>query len=159
MLKIRIANKEDGLLYYEWANEKAVRRQSINSGVISMNDHLKWFNERISDSECEMLIFENENQVSTGQIRLQKKDDETYLIGISVDILERGKGLSYKMLEMASDYFFNLFPLKKIIAIIKQDNVPSIKSFKKAGYIYKAGKVVKGIKCNIYTKENINANS
>ena len=159
MLKFRKANNEDGLLYYGWANEKAVRRQSINSNVISLNDHLKWFNERILDPECEMLVFENEHQLPAGQIRLQKEDDENYLIGLSVDSLARGKGLSSKMLKMASDYFFNLFPSKKIIAFIKEDNIPSIKSFKKAGYLDTGEKVVKGIKCYTYTKENIDANS
>ena len=157
MLKIRRAKREDALLYYEWANEQFVRKQSFSSEIISLDDHVKWFKKRVTDTECIMLIFENE--LPAGQIRLQKEDEETYLIGISVDILARGKGISSKMLEMASDYFFNLFPFKKIIAFIKEDNLPSLYSFEKAGYIKQEKKVVKGIRCYKYTKENTNANS
>ena len=159
MLKIRRANKKDALLYYEWANEEAVRKQSFSTAIISLDDHIEWFEKKIIDPECIMLIFENELGLPAGQIRLQKEDEETYMIGISVDILSRGKGLATNMFKMASDYLFSLFPQKKIVALIKEDNYPSIKSLENAGYTHPLNIIFRGIKCIEYTKENTNANS
>lgn len=159
MLNLRKANTEDAQLYFDWANEEVVRLQSFNSEKISLEDHIKWFKSKIADTDCIMLMFEDENKKPAGQVRFQKENEEIYVVGISVDIFFRGKGLGIEMLKTASNYFFELFPSKKINAFIKQENIASINSFEKAGYNNPESVLVKGILSLKYTKENNNANS
>jgi len=159
MLSVRKAEQSDALLYYEWANEKAVRRQSFNSEKITLEEHVQWFEKKITDSTCIMLIFENKERQPVGQVRFQQENEEVYVVGISVDAAFRGKGLAPQILIMASEYFFSVHPLKKIHAFIKQDNMASVHSFEKAGYANPKLTEVNGIKSFIYTKENANANS
>lgn len=159
MLRLRKANNADALLYYEWANEETVRRESFNSELITLEEHTEWFEKKITDPECMMLIFEDKNSIPAGQVRLQKVTENEYVIGISVDISYRGKGFAVRMLTMASDYFFEIFPQKKINAFIKIHNTASVNAFEKAGFINPRIAEQKGIACFMYTKENGNANS
>ncbi len=152
MLSYRKAAKEDVMLYYKWTNEESVRKQSFNSETISIEDHIKWFEKKIEDADCIMLLFEDEEKQPAGQIRLQEEDAYTYVIGISVDAAQRGKGYASQMLRIASDYFFNLYPSKKIHAYIKQDNFASIHAFEKAGYTDPEKLVIKGINSFKYLK-------
>lgn len=159
MLKARKARNADAFMYYEWANEENVRQQSFSSKKISLEDHIKWFEGKLADPKCIMLVFENEDSIPAGQVRLQKESEDAFVLGISVDIIFRGKGLAVEMLTKTSNYFFDSFPKKKIYAFIKKKNIASVNSFEKAGYINPEQAIQNGIACLKYTKENQNANS
>ena len=47
MLVIRLANEDDLLTYFEWANDKDVRANAINQDPILLEIHTKWFLSRI----------------------------------------------------------------------------------------------------------------
>lgn len=152
MLKYRNAVIGDAMLYHKWANDKEVRSSSFNSDEISIGDHIKWFEEKIRDPQCIMLLFEGENNMPAGQVRLQAENHDCYVIGISVVAAFRGKGYASKMLTAASEYFFSLHPNGKIHAYIKQDNFASIRAFENAGYRDPVIENVNGINSYRYTK-------
>lgn len=152
MLKHRKATIGDALLYHKWANEKEVRSSSFQSGEISLEDHMKWFEKKISDPACIMLLFEGDDQMPAGQVRLQAEEEDSYVIGISVDAAHRGKGYASAMLLAASEYFFGLHPQGKIHAYIKQDNFASVRAFENAGYSNPVSLQVNGINSYRYTK-------
>ena len=158
MLTCRKAEEADVLLYYEWTNDAEVRKQSFQSGEISLEDHKDWFYKKIHDDNCLMLLFENENKEAIGQVRFQKEDNEGYVIGISVAAASRNKGFAAKLLLMASDYFLQQFPAQKIYAYIKETNTGSVRSFKNAGFIFSNELIIAGNKSVLYTKTNNNEN-
>lgn len=159
MSHIRKATNKDALLYFNWANETEVRKQSFNSQLITFTDHTTWFEKKLADKQCIMLIVEDEANSPIGQIRFQQEEEDAYTIGISIDKVWRGKKMALEMLSLSANYFFNIYSAKKIYAFIKEDNIASISSFEKAGYINREIVFVKGYKSFRYTKENKNANS
>lgn len=134
MLTFREANECDAQLYFDWANDPSVREQSFNSNLIDFEDHKKWFESKINDCSCLMIIFQNEKKLNIGQIRVQKENNKEALIGISIASDFRGKGYAKDMLQIASDYFLDSNPNFQINAFIKETNLSSKHAFEKAGF-------------------------
>ncbi|MCW3077280.1 MAG: hypothetical protein JWO32_1889 [Bacteroidetes bacterium] len=96
---------------------------------------MTWFRKKIKDNSCCFLILKYQNQ-KAGTVRIEIKENEN-IVGITVAPEFRGKKLAPLFLQKASDYFFKKHPGTNITAYIKIENTPSIKSFEKAGYIFK----------------------
>lgn len=131
-LKYRMARREDAALYFNWANDELVRKNSYSQSAILMQDHNTWFDRKLSSEYCFFYLFFLAGN-AVGQVRIEKSDCER-IIGISVDEDFRGKGLAKRMLVMATDDFFSKFPNEQIHAYIKEHNIPSLKTFKQAGF-------------------------
>ena len=83
MLTFRKAEAKDMMLYFEWVNEKLVRSQSFSTKPISLDDHKKWFFNKIKDQNTIMLVFSNGvNKI--GQIRIENTLKKAK-IGISIE--------------------------------------------------------------------------
>lgn len=154
MLTYRIANESDLMLYFEWANDIEVREQSFNENIISLEEHTKWFFEKINDINSVLLVFENELHQPVGQTRFQVINDTENVIGISVSKEHRGYGYASQILIQSSDYFLKKYPNRKIIAYIKETNIASINSFNKAGFIFIDNLVYLDHKAVMYIKKN-----
>lgn len=137
MLTFREANENDTQLYFDWANDPVVREQSYNSNPINFENHKKWFESKINDCSCLMIIFQNEKKLNIGQIRIQKENNKEALIGISIASDFRGKGYAKDMLQIASDFFLKSNPNFLINAFIKETNLSSKYAFEKAGFEFK----------------------
>jgi RimJ/RimL family protein N-acetyltransferase len=159
MLSFRKATQADMMLYLEWANDEEVRKQSYQTGRISLEDHAEWFLKKINDSNCLMLLFENEAKVPVGQVRFQKENEKVYVIGISVAKEFRGKGLAGAILVMASDHFFEIFPENSIYAYIKLTNTESVRSFVRAGFVFANNVMIENSESVLYIKYKKNADS
>lgn len=134
MLTFRKAILEDTEIYFDWANDSIVREQSFNSNRIDFENHKKWFESKLNDDSCMLLIFSDYEDLNIGQIRIQKEDENEAIIGISIAAEFRGKGYAKDMLQMASDYFFESNPNCIIKAFVKERNLSSKSSFEKAGF-------------------------
>lgn len=134
MLSFRKATLADTKLYFEWANDSSVREQSYNSNTIDFKSHKKWFESKLEDDSCMLLLFQNDKKLNVGQIRIQKENENEALIGISIAAEHRGKGLAKEMLLMASDYFLEKNKGYLINAYIKEQNRSSKQAFEKAGF-------------------------
>ena len=133
MLKFRKATISDMDIYFNWANEEEVRKNSYQSNSISFENHVKWFENKLISPQTLLLIFEDEKNNAIGQVRIET-ENEASIVGISIDSAHRGKGYAIEMLKQASAYYFSLYPKNYIIAYIKKDNFASYKAFVSAGY-------------------------
>ncbi|CAN1543305.1 RimL Acetyltransferases, including N-acetylases of ribosomal proteins [Flavobacteriaceae bacterium] len=148
MLSFRKATLADTKLYFDWANDSDVREQSYNSTAIDFENHKKWFESKVEDDSCMLLIFQNEEKLNIGQIRIQKENEEEALIGISIASEYRGKGLAKEILLLASDYFLENNKGYLINAYIKEQNKSSKQAFEKAGFEFK--NIIKYENCNSF---------
>lgn len=133
-MKFRFATLNDSILCYNWANDPHVRKLSFNSNLINYQDHLAWFQMKILNPKNSFYIFENENGENVGLVRCELEDNSKATIGIIIDNTFRGKGLSSKMIQIASSEFLNKNHGVTIFAYILKDNLTSFKSFLKAGF-------------------------
>lgn len=129
----RKAKLSDLDLYFEWTNDPATRSNSFNTQEVDYQEHTNWFSRKVEDKKALLLVFENEENIPIGQIRIEQKTDEN-IIGISIDKNFRGLGLAVPMLTSACEVFFTEFQEKNIHAYIKKTNLASLNSFKKAGF-------------------------
>jgi RimJ/RimL family protein N-acetyltransferase len=153
MLSYRKPDESDSLLYFHWANDLNVRKQSFDSKLINLENHKQWFSAKIKDETCLMLIFQNEEKCDIGQIRIQKENKNEALIGISIDEEYRGKGYAVEMLQISIKYFFEEHKNFIIKALIKKENSNSKYTFEKAGFEYESEVIHENIESLLYTKK------
>jgi UDP-2,4-diacetamido-2,4,6-trideoxy-beta-L-altropyranose hydrolase len=146
-LNYRLANIEDLELLFEWANEPTVRNNSLNSAPISMLEHTSWFNKKLKDDNCYILILETENS-PIGYVRFEV-DDFNITTSILVNKNNRGKGYSLEMLNTGLLFIRNIYPNHTIKAEVKDKNTASLKIFQKANF-----KIINKIS-NVYQLELI----
>ncbi|WP_264553428.1 GNAT family N-acetyltransferase [Flavobacterium sp. N2038] len=156
MLNFRHAILDDLELFFKWANDPFVRDNSYNSTIIEFKDHEKWFKAKLNDESCLILVFENENNLEVGQIRIQKENNQQALIGISIDSMHRGKSYSKEMLNIGTDYFLRSNPNFVINAFIKEKNLNSKYAFEKSGFIFQKMLSYENFNSFHYTKKNEN---
>ena len=152
-ISFRKANDSDMMLYFNWANDSSVRENSYQSNSISIENHQSWFFNKIKDSNCQMLVFENHLHQAIGQVRIQINMDKSANIGISNDCQHRGKGYAAPMIAKATDLFLKENPQIIVSAYIKIDNQASTKAFEKAGFVLDKALKYEDIMSNHYIKK------
>lgn len=131
-LVYRMANETDLMQYFNWANDESVRLNSFSNEVISLENHTKWFSQKIKSETCFMYVFILNGEF-IGQVRIDKSNTET-VIGISVDEKFRGKSLATEMLRQSTNNYLLAHKKEWISAYIKTENIASVNAFKKAGF-------------------------
>ncbi|MEM6298312.1 MAG: UDP-2,4-diacetamido-2,4,6-trideoxy-beta-L-altropyranose hydrolase [Bacteroidota bacterium] len=124
-LQKRLAQPEDMQLYFDWANDPAVRENSLNSEAIPWDSHQEWFLRKLQSPTVQFFLFEFDDQ-KVGQVRIEE-DDAAYWINYSVSANQRGKGWCFAMVK-ATVQELKGRPIK---AYVKVENQASIRIFEK----------------------------
>ena len=138
-IKLRKARLDDSKLIYEWRNNKLTREMSLNSNLISWESHCKWFRGALKRKDIVLMIcIDAENhQANIAMVRLDidsNRNSGTVSINLSPNY--RGKSLGSECLNAFIDYLDASYKdIIKIRAIIKEENIASIKAFEKAGFL------------------------
>mgnify|MGYP003616178143 CR=1 FL=1 len=149
-ISFRKVSMDDMMLVYEWATEKGARENSFFSKEISIEEHKSWFKNKVEDKDSQMLIAMLENK-PIALVRYDKIENNL-TVGINIDKKYRGKSLGVDLLVKSREELEKEFVLP-ILAYIKKENIASIKTFEKAGYIYFTESEVNGQKCLVYKYE------
>ena len=130
-LSVRLAKSDDCVEFFNWANDPAVREQSLSTSTIQWPDHKKWFAEKISSSSSEMYVLEASG-LPVGQVRFDLIGDCAE-IDYSLDKITRGRGWSPTLLEKSIEGFRRRksIPLR---AVVKNSNGPSRSALFKVGF-------------------------
>ena len=114
-VSIRNAEKKDSLLLFNWFNEVDSLKFKIKTQKsINIENHNKWFDERLIDIKTYIWIIEDKNNNSIGQIRFQKLDEEFYDIDIYIVRENRKMGIASKALSLAENKA-GVKPLRAIV--------------------------------------------
>lgn len=152
-LSIRKAHEQDIHLLFEWANEPLTRANSISQAVIFWEDHQPWFLRKLKDPNCFLYISEYQSQ-PVGMLRMDCRD-LIATISYSIDKKQRGKGLGSKTLEAGIKQFLKegSHIVTTIQALVKPDNLASVKTFEKLGFLRKEDQELKGVKLCVYERQ------
>ena len=132
-LVLRKAVNDDKELLLAWANEKTVRKWSfVNDDLISVDDHLIWFNKIMSDRNVHLYILEK-NHVPCGQVRVELINNNA-IIHYSIGYDFRRKNLGTKMLIMVIKIICSKMDAREIHAFTIPSNIASNKSLLNAGF-------------------------
>jgi RimJ/RimL family protein N-acetyltransferase len=145
-LKIKNTTDEDMELYWIWANDKQVRNNALNKEQIPWENHVKWFQSKLSDKNCSLyLIFIDKKPI--GQVRFEKEGDYAR-IDYSIASQFRGKKLGKKILRLAIHEYQKNNTIK-ILGEVLPNNIASEKTFESLGFTMEINRGNK-----IYTKES-----
>jgi|GEM_PF-646527 len=133
MLTYRYATISDSDLYFRWVNDDLVRKNSLNTEAISLENHNKWFSNKINNPNVFMYVFTNHKNEPVGQVIIELKKDWVSL-GQSIAREHRGKKYSTEMLTKSTDAFLKNFPTLTIVSVVKTTNKPSIKMSINSGF-------------------------
>lgn len=130
-LTLRLACSTDVSTYFDWVNEAGVRQQSFNSEPVVWEAHRVWFQKKLQDQNCIMIVMEADEQ-PVGQIRFDI-DGGIACIDYSIDKDARGRNWAEILVKdgMAlarrdRDLIFR--------AEVKRKNIASVKVFLKLGF-------------------------
>ena len=132
-LHLRPVHADDSRLLFEWANNPKVREMSLDSNTITWEDHCRWFQETLESDCCKLYIAYTSHKNPVGQIRFNIEHGSAFT-DISIDSRYRTKGLGLHLLTSGIKMLGRELPIKKIYAIVKNDNIPSRKIFEQAGF-------------------------
>lgn len=149
---LRPALKNDAKIIYDLSSDPAVRENSINTKPIEWKEHLDWFDKKLGDRNHLFLLVFSKKEEFIGQVR-GAMEESSAVISISISAPFRGKNLSSKILISASKRIFDYFDtVERIKAYIKPENISSIKSFLRAGYVYCSTERINNEDFNLYLK-------
>lgn len=149
-VSFRKAVEEDVMLVYEWANDPLVRQNSYDTKPILLEQHKKWFSNKIRDKNTLFIIALYDNQPA-GIVRFEMENEHA-VVGVVIAEKFRGMKLSSSILsESAKEYFKqNNLP---IFAYIKEENKASIRAFESAGYSFYKQEIIKESPSCVYKLE------
>ena len=126
ILTFRKADINDCDLYFKWANDALVRKNSLNTKTISLEDHIKWFTAKVENPDVFMYVFLDKEASPVGQVIIELKDDWVS-IGQSVAKEHRGKKYSTELLTKSTNAYLKKFPKRTIVSVVRAANIASLK--------------------------------
>ena len=130
---VRPAGPDDVRTLFDWANHPESLSASINTkDPIPWEAHCQWYKDRLSAKESVILIAETDNK-PCGQARLDRAGKDA-TVSIYVAPCARGSGIALALRDALEDQAVARWPVKRLLARVKADNVRSCRLFAKAGY-------------------------
>jgi UDP-2,4-diacetamido-2,4,6-trideoxy-beta-L-altropyranose hydrolase len=154
-VRVRRATESDSRLLWEWANEPGVRASAFSQQVIDWDEHSAWFQAKLADEACIILIGEVSDGQPIGQVRINQKANQEAEIDVSVARNFRGAGYGSLLLETALRGVFDSGRITKMHAFIRPENLASARAFEKAGFRRLGETKVKGNLALHYCRERL----
>lgn len=131
-LWVRPATEGDRRRLFEWANDPVTRANSFSSGPIPWADHCAWFEAKLKDPGCLLLVLEKDGPI--GQVRFDVQDTAA-TISIALAAEARGRKLATSAILAAVTELRNRAPaVTTCAAQIKPGNTASVRAFSAAGF-------------------------
>lgn len=135
-LKTQLTAPTDLMLTFSLSNDPLTRQMSFNQHQISLAEHRRWFDRIIQSPHQILLVIKTRvgtNWVPLGQVRYNHRSRQ---ISFSLAQAWRGKKLASPALVQGIRVIKRKFKPSYIVALIKPDNFPSIKTFAAAGFYF-----------------------
>ncbi|MBD3165275.1 UDP-2,4-diacetamido-2,4,6-trideoxy-beta-L-altropyranose hydrolase [bacterium] len=144
-VELRPAMEEDAKLLWRWANDPEVRQQAYQGESISWRSHLRWFDAKLRDPNCTILLAWSPQDRPMGQVRFDIRPDGWAEVDVSVDSNIRSAGLGTILLRCASRLILRDERVNGVEAWVKSGNGKSRRAFEKAGFRADGEHTVHGI--------------
>lgn len=152
-LRLRLVRNDDCRLLWEWVNDPLVRSLAYSTNQISWENHKKWFDEKIADSDCHIWIAVDNEDRPVGQIRFDACGHGEAEIDVSIDQKFRRSGYGSMIIDMGSQAMFTRTGTRLLHAYIRPENEASIHAFEKARFVNRGRKTISGVKSYYYVRE------
>lgn len=132
---VREAQAKDRKEIWDWWNDPVTRLMMKQNAYVPWEDHCVWYANLLVDPNRVLCVGEF-NGTKIGVVRFDYREDGIYEVSINLNPECRGNGYAPLMLKSCSEYFMSLYQPRKLYATLKSENIPSKKSFARAGFTY-----------------------
>jgi len=132
-LRLRPARRTDAAVYFGWANETEVRRQSLNTAPVPWDVHIEWFNDKLASCLSHLFVLEAHGGLPVGQIRFDLAGDGTARLSYMLDPVVRGRDWASNLVAQGLSQLRSLGPLE-IYAEVRTSNLSSRAAFERLGF-------------------------
>ncbi|MGA9814538.1 MAG: UDP-2,4-diacetamido-2,4,6-trideoxy-beta-L-altropyranose hydrolase [Terriglobales bacterium] len=143
ILHLRPAERKDCRLLWEWANDPVTRAAAFSTEAIPWEHHQAWFEDKMEDPNCLLLIGENSEGRPVGQIRLDLRSEQEGEIDVSVSPDARGSGVGSRLIDLGVREAFARTDAECLHAFIRRENEMSVRAFERAHFLKVGEDVVK----------------
>jgi len=151
-ITLRRALESDLELFFNWANDPAVRMNAINETLIPYESHCAWFAKKVHSHDS-LLYVASTAEGAFGQVRFDYNDN-CYHIDYSINSHMRGRGLGVPMLQSAiCKLYEDLNKPFTLNAVVKVGNVASEKIFRKLQFTSQGTKRIDGSEYLLFEKK------
>jgi len=133
-LRLRRALAGDCQLLWKWANDRSVRQAAFSPEPIPWEQHVEWFSRKLQDPKSLIFLALDAGDCPLGQIRFDFKERQEAEIDVSVDACRRGCGYGAVLISLGTETLFRTTAVQAVHAVVKAENVSSIRAFEKAGF-------------------------
>jgi UDP-2,4-diacetamido-2,4,6-trideoxy-beta-L-altropyranose hydrolase len=134
VLSVRQVELADALDLLSWRNDALTRAMSHSTSVISLEQHLTWFNNVLNDPGRYLLIAVAGEQ-KVGMVRYDRLSDNEWEVSIVMAPQARGRGLGKQLLFQGLQRFYIEHPHVSLLAEIKTGNTVSQALFTSLGFL------------------------
>jgi len=131
-LRLRPATPADSERLLGWRNDPLTRAMSIEQREVTREEHAVWLARSVDQVGRVLLVAEAKGQ-PVGTVRLDAHDQGVWEVSLTVGAEHRGKGHAAAMLRVVEGVARSRGAIR-LTAVIRADNAPSIRAFKRAGY-------------------------
>ena len=133
-ISVRHAVPNDSLDIFHWRNDPITRQMSHETKIIDLDDHNTWFSNSLVSKRFILLICENEESEKISLISFKISQSDA-VISINLNPTQRGNNLAKPCLVKSIDFFSEYYcEVKRLVAEIKEENIPSQKTFAGIGF-------------------------
>lgn len=148
-LTLRPARPEDAPLFWEWANDPAVRSQAFTPQAIPLEEHLAWFRSKMAGPDSLLLVVEDDG-VPVGQVRFDRRSADEAEIDVSVARAHRGRGVGSQALRLGSARARDHLGVTSLVGVVFEENLTSRAAFRAAGFAETEAQEIRGHRCVVY---------
>lgn len=147
-LTLRPIGPTDRDLLLGWANDPATRAASFHPAPIDPATHAAWFERRLGERDGRIWIGLVDGR-PVGQVRVDRVAPGRGEVGISVAPEARGRGIARLLLRAGIDAAAGELDVGTLLALVRPENVASMRLFSSAGFRPAGEDVRAGVACRI----------
>lgn len=151
-IRLRRARLKDRRLVFRWANDPVAREASFHSEAIPQQVHRRWYEASLRGARLLHVVELESEAIGVTRLDSVDGDDDAAEVGIVLAPEHRGRGLALPTL-LALHQLAQQARLRRLIARIRIDNLPSRRVFEKAGFTLAGEEIINGVSALRYTLE------
>ena len=130
----RPARREDCRRIWEWRNDAVTREASFDTSYIAYEEHERWFASKVDAEDTRIFIVLDAAGGEVGYVRFNIAGGCAE-ISVSLDGGKRRRGYGPAAIRASSDHLLSEGAARRIVALVKQPNVTSVRAFERAGFV------------------------
>lgn len=140
-IKLRALEPEDLQYLYQWENDTRMWEYGNTLSPFSryvLHNYIESASRDIYDvKQLRLMVVIKETEAVMGTVDLYDFDPYHGRVGVGIllDDAIQGKGYGMEALSLVKDYAFSFLHLNQLYAFIPWNNLPSLRLFKRSGYV------------------------